>query len=152
MSWPAQQERQTLTITSCSWFYHNMTQPEGQTFLWFPEEWKKYCCEAQGLGWRHADVSALGLSWRQRDFLLLPIHQFENSTYRHLKSTAPPQVIPEKCPPTLGNRHFDTWMVALSRIMMLGGKHTWINFPLPLQSVHLSGLMALVLVFLIQTI
>lgn len=46
----------------------------------------------------------IGLSWRQRDFLLLPIHRLEHSIYRHLKRTGPPQVIPEKCPPTLGKK------------------------------------------------
>lgn len=104
-------EPKTLPVTSCSWFeHHSMTQPEGQTFLWFSEEReKKILLWGSGPWLTPSRRRCKGLSWQQRDFLLLPIHQLEHSAYRHLKRTAPPQVIPKKSPPTLGNQYFNTW-------------------------------------------
>lgn len=85
----------------------------------------------------------MGLSWQQRDFLSMPIRQLQHSICGHLKRTAPPQVIPEKSPPTL-NKYFDTWTVPLSRLWCYSVKNTLLNkFSLPLQAVHQSGAMAL---------
>lgn len=45
-----------------------------------------------------------------------PVHHSENSTYYHLMSSAPPQVIPEKSPPTSPCRkeHFKTQTIPFS--------------------------------------
>lgn len=84
----------------------------------------------------------MGLSWRQRDFLSLPIRQLQHSIYSHLQRTAPLQVIPEKSPPTLGSKGCVKILRHPLLVMLLGEKHSWIHFSLPLQSVHQSDVMA----------
>lgn len=80
-----------------------------------------------------------GLSWQQRDFLPMPVRQLQHSICGHLKRTAPPQVIPEKSPPTF-NKYLDTWTVPLSRLWCHSVKNTLLNkFSLPLQAVRQSG-------------
>lgn len=87
----------------------------------------------------------MGLPWQQRDFLPMPIRQLQHSICGHLKRTAPPQVIPEKSPPTL-NKYLDTWTVPLCRLWCYSVKNTLLNkFSLPLQAVRQSGAMALTL-------
>lgn len=75
----------------------------------------------------------MGLLWQQRDC------QLQHSICGHLKRTAPPQVIPEKSPPTL-NKFLDTWTVPLTRLWCYSVKNTLLNkFSLPLQAVHQSA-------------
>lgn len=40
-----------------------------------------------------------------------PVYQLQHSKYYQLKSFAPPQVIPEKAPPTFEKEHFKTWKI-----------------------------------------
>lgn len=105
-----------------------MTQPEGQTLLWFTAG-KKILLWGSGTWLTPFRRRYMGLPWQQRDFLPMPIRQLQHSICGHLKRTAPPQVIPEKSPPTL-NEYLDAWTVPLCRLWCHSVKNTLlINFP-----------------------
>lgn len=121
---------------------------KGKLSFDLPRREKKICCEAQGLGWRHPDVSAWGCHGDKGISCYWPFSGWSTAytaIWRglHLHRWSLKNVLAR-----YAKKQFDTWTVPLSRIMMLlGEKHTWINFPLPLQSVHQSGVMALALLF-----